>query len=77
MYNSDDLDSGPNATVNNADYATDYGLAVITIGDSFYLRDCCISKTSILIMGGRKWVRVEDLQRGCEKPDKHHISIGS
>ena len=37
VYNTDDLDSGPNATVNNADYATDNGLAVIAIGDSFYL----------------------------------------
>ena len=37
VYNSDDLDSGPNATVNNADYASENGLAVIAIGDSFYL----------------------------------------
>ena len=37
VYNSDDLDSGPNATVNDADYLTENGLAVIAIGDSFYL----------------------------------------
>ena len=37
VYNSDDLDSGPNAMVNNADYVIGNGLAVIAISDSFYL----------------------------------------
>ena len=37
VYNSEDLSSGPSATVDNAHYSSENGLAIIAMNDSFYL----------------------------------------